>query len=123
VRSRDVDVVVVGLGALGPSALHELARDDVDVVDIEQFQPGHANGSSHGRSRALRCLYTVSPDDHLLLGRVPGAPISLGVGLGHAFKFAPVTGRILADLATTGISRYPIDRFRVDRFVHAAARA
>jgi sarcosine oxidase len=69
------------------------------------------------------CLYTRTPDDDFLLERVPGAPVSLAVGLGHAFKFAPVIGRILADLATTGISRHPIDRFRADRFVHASARA
>jgi sarcosine oxidase len=69
------------------------------------------------------CLYTLAPDDDFLLGSVPGAPISLAIGLGHGFKFAPVIGRILADLATTGISRHPIDRFRVDRFVHAGARA
>lgn len=69
------------------------------------------------------CLYTLSPDDDFLLGPVPGAPISLAVGLEHGFKFAPVIGRILADLATTGISRYPINHFRVDRFVHSGIRA
>jgi sarcosine oxidase len=65
------------------------------------------------------CLYTVTPDDDFLLGPVPGAAASLVVGLGHAFKFAPVIGRILADLATSGRSRHPIDRFRLDRFTHA----
>ena len=69
------------------------------------------------------CLYTLTPDDDFILGRVPGAPISLVVGLGHAFKFAPVIGRVLADLATTGLSRYPIGHFRVDRFVHSGTRA
>jgi len=69
------------------------------------------------------CLYTLSPDDDFLLGSVPGAPISMAIGLGHAFKFAPIIGRILADLATTGISRHRIDGFRVDRFAHAGIRA
>ena len=57
------------------------------------------------------------------LDRCQAPPISLAVGLEHGFKFAPVIGRILADLATTGISRYPINHFRVDRFVHSGIRA
>jgi sarcosine oxidase len=35
---------------------------------------------------------------------------------GHGFKFAPVIGEILADLATTGTTPWPIDAFRADRF-------
>ena len=53
----EFDVAVVGLGVLGASALRELAHDGVRVVGIEQFPVGHANGSSHGRSRAVRFLY------------------------------------------------------------------
>jgi len=69
------------------------------------------------------CLYALTPDHDFVLGRLPDAAVSVVVGLGHAFKFAPVIGRILADLATTGRSRHPIDRFRPDRFaVGEAAR-
>ena len=50
-----------------------------------------------------------------------GGRVSLVVGLNHAFKFAPVIGRILADLATTGSTAHPIERFRVDRFAPARA--
>ena len=67
---------------------------------------------------AQGCLYTLTPDEDFLLGSVPGSGgrASVVVGLNHAFKFAPVIGRILADLATTGRTDHPIDRFRVDRF-------
>lgn len=67
---------------------------------------------------AQSCLYTLTPDEDFLLGTVPGwdGRVSLVVGLNHAFKFAPVIGRILADLATTGTTQHPIERFRVDRF-------
>ena len=70
-----------------------------------------------------RCLYTLTPDEDFLLGHVPGTGgrVSLVVGLSHAFKFAPVIGRILADLATTGTTHHPIDRFRIDRFAPAPA--
>ncbi len=69
------------------------------------------------------CLYTLTPDEDFLLGPVPGSDgrASLVVGLNHAFKFAPVIGSILADLATTGSTAHPISRFRVDRFAPAPA--
>jgi sarcosine oxidase len=35
---------------------------------------------------------------------------------GHGFKFAPVVGEILADLATEGETSHDISRFRLDRF-------
>ncbi len=72
---------------------------------------------------AAGCLYTLTPDGDFLLGPVPdsGGRTSLVVGLNHAFKFAPVIGRIMADLATTGSTALPIDRFRLDRFAPAPA--
>ena len=57
VAVEDVDVLVIGLGALGAAALHELAGRGTRVLGIDQFEPGHSLGSSHGRSRALRFLY------------------------------------------------------------------
>jgi sarcosine oxidase len=64
------------------------------------------------------CLYTLTPDEDFLLGGAPGwdGRLSLVVGLNHAFKFAPVIGQILADVATTGVTPHDIARFRVDRF-------
>ena len=32
---------------------------------------------------------------------------------GHGFKFAPVVGEVLADLAEQGSTRWPIDLFRM----------
>lgn len=52
------DVAVIGLGALGSSALWRLAARGVDAIGIEQHEPGHAWGGSHGRTRLFRvaCL-------------------------------------------------------------------
>jgi sarcosine oxidase len=54
---RDVDFLVLGLGAVGSAVVYHLARMGRDVVGLEQFERGHALGSSHGRSRAFRTLY------------------------------------------------------------------
>lgn len=51
------DVAVVGAGVMGSATAHALARAGVDVVLLEQFEVGHPNGSSHGRSRIVRLAY------------------------------------------------------------------
>ena len=51
------DAIVVGLGAMGSATLAELAARGLRVVGLEAFGPGHANGSSHGRSRIIRYAY------------------------------------------------------------------
>ncbi len=54
---QDVDHLVLGLGGMGSATLYHLARMGKQVVGIEQFELGHALGSSHGRSRAFRTFY------------------------------------------------------------------
>ncbi len=53
----NAEILVVGLGAMGSAALYHLARSGVTAVGIEQFQIGHALGSSHGFSRIYRNFY------------------------------------------------------------------
>jgi sarcosine oxidase len=64
------------------------------------------------------CLYTMSPDEHFILDRLPGQPnVSFAAGLsGHGFKFTPVLGRALADLVIDGGTALPIDFLSVRRF-------
>jgi sarcosine oxidase len=67
---------------------------------------------------AKTCLYTETPDGDFLIDCVPGAPqiIVASPCSGHGFKFAPVIGEILADLATKGGTRHDISRFSLGRF-------
>lgn len=51
---RSFDVAVIGLGAVGSSALYQLARRGVRAVGIDRFAPPHDRGSSHGESRITR---------------------------------------------------------------------
>jgi sarcosine oxidase len=50
-------VAVVGAGIMGSATAYALARDGRDVTLYEQFEIGHARGSSHGRSRIVRLAY------------------------------------------------------------------
>jgi len=62
------------------------------------------------------CLYTMPPDRHFIIDRVPGQErITAFVDAGHAFKFATLLGRILSDLALGGRTSYPIEMFGADR--------
>jgi sarcosine oxidase len=67
---------------------------------------------------AKTCLYTVTPDHDFIIDRLPHAPnvIVASPCSGHGFKFAPVIGEILAQLATEGATPHDISRFRLARF-------
>ncbi len=51
--------------------------------------------------RASTCLYTMTPDGHFILNRHPTSDrVILAAGFsGHGFKFAPIIGEALADVA------------------------
>ena len=57
----DVDVAVVGLGAMGSAALYHLAQRGVHVAGFDRHTPPHALGSTHGRSRIIREAYYEHP--------------------------------------------------------------
>jgi sarcosine oxidase len=57
----NVDVVVVGLGAMGSATLFELARRGVRVLGVDRFAPPHTHGSTHGRTRIIREAYFEHP--------------------------------------------------------------
>ena len=55
------EVIVVGLGAMGSAAAAHVAARGKRVLGLEQFQPAHDQGSSHGRSRVIRLAYFEHP--------------------------------------------------------------
>lgn len=52
------DACVIGLGAMGSATAWHLARSGASVIGLEQFAFGHDRGSSHGRSRIIRTVYS-----------------------------------------------------------------
>jgi sarcosine oxidase len=59
--AESVDILVIGLGAHGSSALYHLAAMGVRVAGIDRFTPPHVHGSSHGESRIIREAYHENP--------------------------------------------------------------
>jgi monomeric sarcosine oxidase len=68
--------------------------------------------------RGVPCMYTTTPDEDFVIGRHPEhAQVTVACGFsGHGFKFVPVVGEILADLAVDGTTKHPIALFDPLRF-------
>jgi sarcosine oxidase len=62
------------------------------------------------------CLYTLTPDRDFIVDKVPGhRRVALAIGAGHAFKFASVIGRVLAELIADGATPSDISAFTFAR--------
>ena len=70
------------------------------------------------------CMYTNTPDEHFVISVHPEYDqVTIACGFsGHGYKFCSVVGEILADLATEGSTRHPIDLFSPERLKKADAR-
>jgi sarcosine oxidase len=124
----------VSLHGAGPA----VSLDELDRAD-DRPDPGLVAALTAAARRVLpglvpepvateRCLYDNSPDGDFVVDRVGGIVIGSGTS-GHGFKFAPLLGEMLADLATgapfgTELGR-PADlgRFRSGRLPSLADRA
>jgi sarcosine oxidase len=69
-------------------------------------------------------MYTLTPDEHFVIDHLPGheGRVVIAAGFsGHGFKFTPVVGEILADLALIGHTGLPIGFLSAQRFRDASA--
>lgn len=51
------DAIVIGAGVMGSATAYHLSKAGKSVLLLEQFEIGHARGSSHGESRIFRFAY------------------------------------------------------------------
>jgi sarcosine oxidase len=64
--------------------------------------------------RTVTCQYALTLDRRFIISPLEEHPnIIVGLGAGHAFKFTPTIGRILAELAIDGASTEDISAFGV----------
>lgn len=92
--------------------------DDADRAPVQRFAREWMPDIDAGRVvKDATCMYTMTPDAHFCIGLHPRHPqVSLVAGLsGHGFKFTPVLGEILADLAARGETAHPIAPFSPER--------
>jgi sarcosine oxidase len=84
------------------------------VASLSTYVRDRFPGLEAEPTAAETCLYTMTSDEDFVLDRV--GPVVIGAGFsGHGFKFAPLIGEILADLATGRDPRIPMARFAAAR--------
>jgi glycine/D-amino acid oxidase-like deaminating enzyme len=96
------------------------AIDDNDLNRVERFVTDCLPGVTTRLNDHAPCMYTLSPDRNFIVDRHPRHPqVCFAAGLsGHGFKFAPVLGKALAELAIDGRTSATIDFLGLRRFVH-----
>lgn len=62
--------------------------------------------------RTVTCQYTITPGRHFILSALNQYPeILVALGAAHGFKFAPVIGRVMAELAIDGKTTEDLSKF------------
>lgn len=105
------------------SAVSPPDASDIDPIreTASKYMPGLAGafpGSAARLVRSATCLYTMTPDENFIVDRHPQFnSVVFAAGFsGHGFKFAPLIGAALADLAQEGRTGLPIDFLALNRF-------
>jgi sarcosine oxidase len=115
------DGVKVALHHFGPAVTPEAVDRTVNAAEIDHLR-GVLQRYLPAANGALRetgvCTYTNVPDEQFIIDRHPDAsrvwvasPCS-----GHGFKVSSAIGEVLADLVTTGQSRFDLTPFSIGRF-------
>ena len=92
-----------------PALLAQLAENSARLLPSYHVEPVSTE----------RCFYDSTADGDFVLDRVGNVVIGAGT-TGHGFKFGPLLGEVLADLATGATSRVDLERFSARRASVAA---
>jgi sarcosine oxidase len=98
----------------------ELDRDvtENDIAPVREALEAWIPGATHRYLRGKACTYTLTPDEHFVLGMHPfDDRIVLAGGFsGHGFKFASVIGEVVSDLLVDGATSHDIAFLSPTRF-------
>lgn len=89
-----------------------------DQARVEACLSEHLPGVSRECTAHTVCMYTMSPDQHFVIGRHPEFPqVVFTAGLsGHGFKFTSVLGEIMAQLVLNEETQHRIEFLSPKRF-------
>lgn len=83
---------------------------------LDRFVAEHIPGVHGPVARELTCLYTMPPDREFIVDRVPGQEKAFVFqGAAHAYKFAGIFGKSLAELALGVPTTAELGAFSADR--------
>jgi sarcosine oxidase len=113
------------LRAYDPSAAATAAATSTPTPALDADDPAHLDSLTDAVRRLLpgldpepvateRCVYDNSADTDFVLDRCGNVVVGCGTS-GHGFKFGPLLGELLADLADGTPPRFDLGPFRIDR--------
>lgn len=115
----------IGLSA-GETTTARTIRRTVEPAEIDLLRDvldTYLPGASGEEIRHITCMCTYTPDREFIVDRHPEHErVTIGCGFsGRGYKFAPVIGEILADLALAGATPHEIGFLAASRFATATA--
>jgi sarcosine oxidase len=112
-----VKVMIDRVGPAVDPASPERAIDPAQLERLHAYAMDLLPGLTGEILETTSCRYTMTPDEDFIIDLHPAYPqIAIASPCsGHGFKFAPVIGQMLADLALRGETTYPMARFRLRR--------
>ncbi len=107
----------LGRDVVDPDHVERSMRRD-DESHVRRFVRAHLPDADGEVLRFETCLYTMTPDEDFIIDHHPASERAVIAGgfSGHGFKFGPLIGEMLADLAIDGSTDHDLSRFRLDRF-------
>lgn len=88
-----------GVGPVVDPDRRSFAPEPAQMAALQRYARSWLPGVDADSLTDISCTYTTTVDENFVLDRI--GPLVIGAGFsGHGFKFTPVIGRILADLAT-----------------------
>lgn len=112
--------VKIGLSAGEATTARTIRRtiDDAEIASLHDVLDRYLPGASGPEQRRISCICTYTVDRDFVIDRHPDhGSVLFGCGFsGRGYKFAPVVGEILADLAIGGRPSHDIAFLRAERF-------
>ncbi len=104
------------------AAVHFCGDRPADQWDVDELAAALGElfpGLGRRHTREAECWYTLTPDEDFVVGPHPESDrVLVACGFsGHGFKFTPVLGEVLADLATSGTTPFDLSTFDPARIV------
>lgn len=93
------------------------------LAEVRAFVERQWNVRVHERVHAETCLYTNTANEDFVIDVVSDSPriVAASICSGHGFKFGPLSGRLLAELALEGRTTVPAFESARARFAVAPA--
>jgi sarcosine oxidase len=107
-----------------PDALDRTVRED-EIAHAREALASFVPAAAGTFLRAAPCMYTLTPDEHFVIGSHPHhSNVAVAGGFsGHGYKFAPVVGEIVAALLADDDPGFSLELFSPARFAAAASSA